>query len=249
MWLHAVIDVPEQRLSAAATFWGQALGWPLGPAWPGHPELRSFDPPAGSAYVHLQDVVDGTPGVHIDLEVDDVEGDIARAVSLGATHVAVHDRWQAMRSPGGLPFCFVLAELRETPPPVAWPDGHRSRMVQVCIDSPANVHDAEVAFWQAVLPGSWVASAAPEFAGKWHHDESPLQLLFQRLEEEQGPVRAHLDHGTDDRAAEVRRLVGLGAQEGALGRGWQVMHDPAGMTFCVTDNPPSTHTPNGRESS
>ena len=70
-------------------------------------------------------------------------------------------------------------------------------MVQVCIDSPASVHEQEVAFWRALLSGRWVAPADEEFAGKWHDDAgSPLQLLFQRLDEPRGSVRAHLDHGT-----------------------------------------------------
>ena len=56
-------------------------------------------------------------------------------------------------------------------------------------------------------------------------------------------MRAHLDHGTDDRDAEVTRLVGLGAEAGAEGRGWRVMRDPAGLVFCVTDNSPSTQVP------
>lgn len=241
-WLHAVIDVPEQGLTAAAAFWGEALGWPPGDPWTGHPELRSFEPAAGTAYVHLQQV-DAPARVHLDVEVEDVGSAVDRAVALGATHVAAHDRWQTMRSPGGLPFCFVGTGHHQVPAPVTWSDGHRSRMVQVCIDAPVAAHDAEVAFWLALLPGRWVPSPAAEFAGKWHDGESPLQLLFQRLEDEEGPVRAHLDHGTDDREAEVRRLLALGAEAGATGRGWQVLRDPAGLTFCVTDNSPSATLP------
>jgi len=72
-------------------------------------------------------------------------------------------------------------------------------MVQVCIDAPRAAHDREVAFWRVLLAGRFVGSSAREFAGKWHDDAgSPLQLLFQRLDEPDGPVRAHLDHGTDD---------------------------------------------------
>jgi hypothetical protein len=52
-------------------------------------------------------------------------------------------------------------------------------------------------------------------------------------------VRAHLDLGTDDRRAEVTRLVALGALAGPTGGGWQVLTDPVGMEFCVTDNPPN----------
>jgi len=56
-----------------------------------------------------------------------------------------------------------------------------------------------VTFWRALLPGRWVDSSAPEFAGKWRDDAgSPLQLLFQELGEPEGLVRAHLDLGTDD---------------------------------------------------
>lgn len=148
-----------------------------------------------------------------------------------------------MRSPGGLPFCLVRSSPSRIPPPVRWPDGHRSRMVQVCIDAPQDAHDAEVAFWRALLPGRWSRSDSPEFAGKWHEPPSPVQLLLQRLEDDTGPVRAHLDLGTDDRPVEVARLVALGAREESAGPGWQVLRDPTGMRFCVTDNSPSSDLP------
>jgi hypothetical protein len=101
------------------------------------------------------------------------------------------------------------------------------------------VHDREVAFWRALLDGRWVDSPAPEFAGKWHDDDgSPLQLLFQRLDEPTGGVRAHLDLGTDDVPAEVQRLLDLGADDVGPGRGWHALRDPAGSAFCVTGNSP-----------
>lgn len=237
-WLHAVIDVPADRHAAVAAFWEQALGWPAGPAWPGHPELRSFEPPRGTPYVHLQQV-DAPPRVHLDLESDDPDATVGRAVDLGAELVAEHDRWRTLRSPGGLLFCVLAASEHEPPGPTTWPAGHRARMVQVCIDSPRDAHDREVAYWQALLDGRWVRSPASEFAGKWHDDTgSPLQLLFQRLDEPRGPVRAHLDHGTDDRPAEVRRLLDLGATDVGRGRGWHVLRDVAGLVFCVTGNSP-----------
>jgi hypothetical protein len=113
-------------------------------------------------------------------------------------------------------------------------------MVQVCIDSPVDVHDREVAFWRELLRGRWVDSPTPEFAGMWHDDAgSPLQLLFQRLDEPTGRVRAHLDHGTDDQPAEVGRLLELGAEDVGRGHGgWHTLRDPAHLMLCVTENSP-----------
>jgi hypothetical protein len=238
-WLHAVIDVPADLQVATADFWAQALGWPLGAPWPGHPELHSFEPSDGRSYLHLQQT-DEAPRVHLDVESDRPDATVSRAVDLGAELVREHDRWRTLLSPGGLPFCVVESGEHEPPAPPTWPDGHRSRLVQVCIDSPVAVHDGEVSFWRALLPGRWVSSPAPEFAGKWHDDAgSPLQLLFQKLDEQNGPVRAHLDHGTDDLPSEVRRLRDLGAVDIGPGRGWHVLRDPANLAFCATENSPA----------
>ncbi|WP_432479876.1 VOC family protein [Nocardioides sp. GXQ0305] len=88
-----------------------------------------------------------------------------------------------------------------------------------------------------------MGSDAPEFAGKWHDDEgSPLQLLFQRLDERDGPVRMHLDHGSDDVDAEIARLLRLGATDVGPGRAWHVLQDPTGSRFCVTGNSPEPTT-------
>ncbi len=48
-----------------------------------------------------------------------------------------------------------------------------------------------------------------------------------------GPARFHLDIETDDVAAEVARLTGLGAVKVADGRTWVVMRDPSGLLFDV----------------
>jgi hypothetical protein len=88
-------------------------------------------------------------------------------------------------------------------------------------------------------PGRWAGSEAGEFAGKWHDDAgSPVQLLFQRLDEPDGPVRAHLDLGTDNVEVDVRRILDLGAADIGPGRGWWALRDPTGLPFCVTGNSP-----------
>src|SRR4051794_29649626 len=112
--LHTVIDVPEQDHAATAQFWERVLGWPLGPPWAGHPELSSFEPPDGAAYVHLQRI-DGPHRIHLDVEVDEPAAAEDRAVGLGAERVAHHDRWRTLQSPGGLPFCLLEAGDHDTP--------------------------------------------------------------------------------------------------------------------------------------
>jgi hypothetical protein len=237
-WIHAVIDVADDVHDTVTSFWSRVTGWPVGEPWPGHPELRSLEPRDGSPYLHLQRI-DGPPRVHVDVEATDPDGTVERAVAGGARLVARHDRWQTLTSPGGLPFCVLPSADRRPPELATWPRGHRSRLVQVCVDSPAAAHEGEVAFWRDLLPGRWSGSDAPEFAGTWHDDAgSPVQLLFQRLDEERGPVHAHLDLGTDDLPAEVDRLLGLGAVDVAPGRGWHVLRGPAEMPFCATENSP-----------
>ena len=242
-WLHALIDVPDDRLGTTADFWGRALGWPTGQPWEGHAELRSFEPPDGSSYVHLQEI-GGPPRVHLDVESPDPATTVEQARGLGATFVADHGMWRSMTSPGGLPFCVVRTGPEERPDAVTWPTGHRTRLVQLCVDSPVVAHDRAVQFWRALLGGRWVDSRHPEFAGKWHDDAgSPLQLLFQRLDEPEGPVRVHLDVGTDDMDAEIVRLVALGAEDVGPGHGgWHVLRDPVGQVFCVTSNSPEPTT-------
>jgi len=67
-------------------------------------------------------------------------------------------------------------------------------------------------------------------------------VLFQRLDEEQGPVRAHLDLGTDDLAAEAARLVSLGAARRGPGRGWVALRVPVVLASCATENSPELLT-------
>ncbi len=159
-WLHTVIDVPSELHASTAAFWERALGWPLGEPWPGHPELRSFEPPHGAPYVHLQEI-DGAPRVHIDVECDDPEASIEAAAARGAEVTGRFEKWVALRSPGGLPFCALPATAHTAPQPVQWPSGHRSRLVQVCIDSTAARHGNEVSFWRSLLAGRWVGYSSP----------------------------------------------------------------------------------------
>jgi hypothetical protein len=240
-WLHVMIDLPAGLDDAATTFWGAALGWPLGQPWSGHEEFSSFEPPGGHSYVARQLIDSGPPRVHLDLAVDDIGEMSAHLEALGAEAGPAMEDWQVMTSPGGMPYCLVThREDNRVPEATQWPaSGHRSRLVQVCIDSPPSRHADEVAFWQAATHWQWTASDGPEFAGKLRPGrDSPVQLLFQRLDDDADAARAHIDLGADDIEAEADRLEALGARRLWPGRGWIALEDPAGLPFCATGNPP-----------
>ena len=237
-WLHVFIDVAPDVSAESASFWSAVLGWPVGEQWPGHPEFRSFTPPAGDSYIHQQ-IGDHGPRIHFDLEVTD-RGTADRLVQLGAVITGYGDGWCPMRSPGGLPFCLVDRVDHARPPAQRFAQ-HHTRLVQICIDSPSKLHDQEVAFWQQATGWRWRAGTSHEFAGKLYPPTgSSAQLLLQRLgsDDPTAAVRAHIDLGTDDVEAEAGRLVGLGAERLGPGRGWIVLRDPVGMVFCVTGNSP-----------
>ena len=239
-WLYVSFDVPDDAADAAEAFWPAVLGWELGEPWPGHHEFRSLRPPGGETYAHVQRV-DGPLAVHFDLGVDDVPAAAARLVALGATQVSDFQIWRVMRSPGGLAFCLVPGDRESVPPASVWPDGHRSRLVQLCIDSPAELHDDEIAFWRAATGWRYTPSSGDEYGGKLYPPErGPLQLLFQRLGDDDSgtTTRVHIDLGTDDMDAEVGRLETLGAERRYEGDGWVQLADPGGMPFCVTTNSP-----------
>jgi hypothetical protein len=120
--------------------------------------------------------------------------------------------------------------------------GLRQREVVIdCAD-----HDRVVGFWAAALDG-WerrdvdeqYVALVPPAEQRAAEGPRPLPLLFQKVPE--GKVvknRVHIDFGSDDRAAEVVRLVGLGAAvlaDRCLGDFcWTVMADPEGNEFCVS---------------
>jgi predicted enzyme related to lactoylglutathione lyase len=65
-----------------------------------------------------------------------------------------------------------------------------------------------------------------------------LRLGLQKVPEDKaGKNRVHIDWVTDDRAAEVQRLVALGAtvvaEHGMPDSAWTVLTDPVGNEFCV----------------
>ncbi|TKV28852.1 VOC family protein [Arthrobacter sp. NamB2] len=90
---------------------------------------------------------------------------------------------------------------------------------------------------EAVLVPPW----ARELGSTLAFDQVPPGLVFVLVEhEKQGKNRVHLDfapHTSQDRAAELDRLLALGAVRVDVGQGpdvsWDVLADPDGNEFCV----------------
>ncbi|MDA3624334.1 VOC family protein [Saccharopolyspora oryzae] len=93
-------------------------------------------------------------------------------------------------------------------------------------------------FWTRALDTSVVLDVG-EFMMLAPNREGGVALGLQRVPEPRtGKNRVHVDLGTTDRAAEVRRLVELGAtevgeHEAPGGLSWTVLTDPEGNEFCV----------------
>lgn len=114
------------------------------------------------------------------------------------------------------------------------------RIQCLCIDS----HDpSQIAtFWEAALGWRRTHDEDDEVvleppAGPPEDGVVP-DLLFLRVPEDKTVKnRLHLDLRPDDKEAEIRRLVGLGARHVSVGQSpdssWTVLADPDGNEFCV----------------
>jgi predicted enzyme related to lactoylglutathione lyase len=122
-----------------------------------------------------------------------------------------------------------------------------TRLVHLVIDAADPGRLAR--FWAAAL-GWEVAADEDGVANVWprgfrYPDAAALPLVFLTVPEAKtGKNRIHLDLATESaehQAAEVDRLLGLGAVPADVGQGdvpWEVMADPEGNEFCVLDPRP-----------
>jgi Glyoxalase-like domain len=237
-WVDAFVDVPTALATDFRAFWSSVTGWPESSPRGDRGQFRSLLPPQGSAYLRIQELDDG-PRLHLDLTSADLDADAARLEGLGAIGCRSRDGVRILRSPAGQIFCLVVDD---EPRPVVprdrwatrWDDGHRSRLIQICLDVPPAAHDAELDFWAAATGWARRPSSYREFTHLLAPDDVPLQLLVQRMADPGDQVGAHLDLATDDVDGEVRRLRALGAVEVGPVGDWHVLQDPVvGLPFCV----------------
>ena len=91
-------------------------------------------------------------------------------------------------------------------------------------------------WWADVLGWVVVNDSSDEFEIRPSPDQLPGLIFEPVAERKQTKNRLHLDFRPDDRDAEVKRLVDLGATRVDVGQGeqsWVVLADPEGNEFCV----------------
>jgi Glyoxalase-like domain len=101
-----IIDCNTDDLEGAAGFWRAVLGDEKARKRQG--KYVKLDPQMG-LHVEVQKV-DHPPRVHLDIESDDIEAEVARLRKLGAKRVANVRTWVVMEAPTGHRFCVVRAQ-------------------------------------------------------------------------------------------------------------------------------------------
>ncbi len=100
-----LIDVPQDQVPAATTFWSSAFGVPATPV-PGEEQFTGLRGAFPGLVTALQSI-DDAPRYHLDFETDDLDAETARLIALGAVEVG---RWldcRTLRAPGGHLLCVI----------------------------------------------------------------------------------------------------------------------------------------------
>jgi predicted enzyme related to lactoylglutathione lyase len=188
--------------------------------------------------------------IHVDVNVPDREAELTRILQLGGRFVETRsdsigdfsETWTVMRDPEGNGFCIQS-------PPKTPPHRYIGNVTFSCAE-PRQLG----AFWAEAL--GWPEEETDEGflqqlrdAGVAERDLSGVyvtrppnagrpRFLFQRREKSRpASYPIHMDFGTDDREAEVKRLVRAGAsvvetKEGA-NHTFTILRDPEENPFCV----------------
>jgi predicted enzyme related to lactoylglutathione lyase len=101
-----IIDCNTPDLDAAASFWTQALGYPLKQLEGDQGIYRHLETGPSGLHIEVQKV-EHPSRVHLDIESDDIEAEATRLEGLGAKKVKRFPRWWVMEAPTGQRFCIV----------------------------------------------------------------------------------------------------------------------------------------------
>lgn len=113
-----IIDCKTDDLDSATRFWSAALG--MAPA--GREGIYDrLDASARDLAIEVQKVPHDSR-LHLDIESDDIEAEVARLTQLGARRVAQIQTWWVMEAPTGQRFCVIRAkkDLAKEPGANSW---------------------------------------------------------------------------------------------------------------------------------
>ncbi len=103
-----IIDCKKGTLAGSAEFWSQALGLPIADEDEGNLGIYApLEDGPGGLHIEVQKVAHPSR-VHLDIETDDIEAEVARLEKLGAKRLEfIRERWWVMEAPTGHRFCVV----------------------------------------------------------------------------------------------------------------------------------------------
>ena len=108
-----VLDCKVDDLATATEFWSKALGRPIASSdQDGDGKYAELKTDLDEPFLLLQKV-DHDPRIHLDIETDDIDAEVARLEALGAKRVAFVKRWWVMEAPTGHRFCVVRKQRAE----------------------------------------------------------------------------------------------------------------------------------------
>lgn len=120
-----LIDCAEADYARSLAFWSAALGREAIPEEgnPRYASLRGRIGGEGGPYVMLQSVPAEERAIHLDIESDDVEAEVARLERLGARIKRRFPDYVVLVAPSGHPFCVVPKARGDFPGDAARWDG------------------------------------------------------------------------------------------------------------------------------
>ena len=111
-----VFDCKVDDLAQATDFWSKALGRTVASAdQDGDGRYAELGTDKDEPFILLQRV-DHAPRIHLDIETDDLDAEVARLEALGAKRIAFVKRWWVMQAPTGHRFCVVRKQRPEFGP-------------------------------------------------------------------------------------------------------------------------------------
>jgi hypothetical protein len=115
------LDVPEPQFAAVSTFWCGALGRTLTDEDDDEGQFWTMGDSGAALSIGIQRLQSGDARLHVDIESDDVEAEVARLEALGARRTEKVETWWKLVDPGGQEFCVTEVQTDGFADATTWP--------------------------------------------------------------------------------------------------------------------------------